>query len=85
MRPRRLDNSTRFVRHCRLGTEAVYEIVEVNGNLVTAEVVSAPGLQPGQRIRLMAKAIRAMERVERPEPSGAVASRVALRPAVSGH
>jgi hypothetical protein len=68
---RRLDKRTRFVRQCRLGSEAVYEIVEVSGDIVTADVVSAPGLEAGQRVRLMAKAVRAMERVELPELASA--------------
>jgi hypothetical protein len=54
----------RFVRRRALGTEAIYEIVEDGPKLVTAEVVSAPGLQPGTRVAMLASAVRAMDEVE---------------------
>ena len=54
----------RFVRQRALGTEAVYELLGESGEVVTARVVSAPGLPPGMQLRLMAAAVRAMERVD---------------------
>lgn len=54
----------RFVRHSALGTEALYEIVEETRELVTAEVVAAPGLEPGTRVRMLASAAGAMDEVE---------------------
>jgi hypothetical protein len=59
-------DSRRFVRQRLLGSEAVYEILDERAGLVTAEVVSAPGLAPGMRLRLMASAAGAMERCEAP-------------------
>jgi hypothetical protein len=56
----------RFVTQRLLGSEAVYEILDERAGLVTAEVVSAPGLAPGMRLRLMANAADAMERCEAP-------------------
>jgi hypothetical protein len=53
-----------FVRRRALGTEAVYEIVEEGPELVTVEVVVAPGLAAGTRVRLLASAARAMEEVD---------------------
>ncbi len=53
-----------FLRHTCLGTEAVYEVLEEDASTVTAAVVHAPGLEPGARVRLMANAARAMERLE---------------------
>jgi hypothetical protein len=54
----------RFVRHSALGTQAIYEIVEESRELVTAEVLEAPGLAPGTRVRMLASAARAMDEVE---------------------
>ena len=48
-----------FVRQELLGSEAVYEIVEVGEQTVTAEVIFAPGLPPGKRVRLLVAAARA--------------------------
>jgi hypothetical protein len=53
-----------FLRHTCLGTEAIYEVVEEDGETVTAEVVRAPGLTAGMRVRLMARAAWAMERLD---------------------
>lgn len=62
------DGTGRFVRQSLLGSEAVYEIVDGDDELVTAEVVRAPGLASGTRVRLLTRAARAMERFEPPEP-----------------
>jgi hypothetical protein len=51
-------------RHEVLGTEAVYRIVDVQGELVEVEVVRAPGLAPGRRLRLTADAVKRMQLVE---------------------
>ena len=58
----------RFVRNRMLGTEALYELLEDHGELVTAEVLQAPGLAPGTRLRLLASATSAMEPIDPPEP-----------------
>ena len=63
-----LDRPPCFLRQELLGSEAIYEILEEDDEVVTAEVVSAPGLPRGTRVRLLAKAIRAMERGDRLEP-----------------
>jgi hypothetical protein len=52
-----------FLRHTCLGSEAVYEVLEENDQTVTVEVVRAPGLTAGMRVRLMAHAAQAMERL----------------------
>jgi len=72
----------RFVRHSALGTEAVYEIVEESRELVTAEVLVAPGLAPGTRVRMLASAARAMEEVE-PETVALLDQRCRLRRAAA--
>jgi hypothetical protein len=43
-----------------LGTEAVYRVVEVNGDLVELEVASAPGLSAGDRVGFTLQAVQAM-------------------------
>jgi hypothetical protein len=53
-----------FVRRQALGSVAIYEIVDEGSELVTAEVVAAPGLEPGTRVRMLASAVRAMDEVE---------------------
>lgn len=65
----------RFVRNRVLGTEALYELLEDDGELVRAEVLQAPGLVPGTSLRLLARATRAMEQVDPAEPI--VAARLA--------
>jgi len=59
-----LERAPCFLRHTCLGTEAVYEVLEEHGETVTAAVVRAPGLAAGMRVRLMAHAVQAMERLE---------------------
>jgi N-acetylglutamate synthase-like GNAT family acetyltransferase len=53
-----------IVRQRVLGSEALYRLISEEGATVTAEVVAAPGLQRGMRLRLMATAVRAMERLD---------------------
>jgi hypothetical protein len=55
---------TCFLRHTSLGSEAVYEVLEEDATIVTAAVVRAPGLAAGTRVRLLAHAAQAMERLE---------------------
>ena len=56
-----------FVRHRQLGTDAVYEVLDHVDQLVTCEVVRAPGLLPGTRVRLVASAVREMARPDATE------------------
>ena len=64
-----LEHAPLFLRHAMLGTEAVYEVLEEDAGIVTAQVVSAPGLEPGMRVRLTARAASGMERLDPvPEP-----------------
>jgi len=51
-------------RQVKLGTEAVYTVLAVNGDHVDVEVRSAPGLRPGTTLRLTRKAVTAMTRVD---------------------
>ncbi|MGD0385300.1 MAG: hypothetical protein ABSB73_04120 [Solirubrobacteraceae bacterium] len=58
-----------FLRQELLDSEAVYEVVAEEDELVTAEVVRAPGLPRGMRVKLLAEAVRQMERSEHVAPS----------------
>jgi hypothetical protein len=66
-----------LLRHQALGTEAVYRVVAVEGGLVHVEVVVAPGLEPGTRVRFTERDAGAMERLrsapqpDRPAPDRA--------------
>lgn len=51
-------------RRVALGSEAIYEIIAVDGDHVDVSVNSAPGLKPGMRVRLTVQAVRAMVRVD---------------------
>jgi hypothetical protein len=42
----------------------VYEVVLVEGNVVTVAVVEAPGLEAGRRIRFVREAFAGMKRIE---------------------
>lgn len=53
-----------IVRQRLLGSEALYRVISDDGATVTAEVVEAPGLPRGMRVRLMGTAVRAMERLD---------------------
>jgi hypothetical protein len=52
----------------KLGTEAVYKVLAVDGDHVEVSVRSAPGMRPGVRMRLTTQAIRGMVRVDDDEP-----------------
>jgi hypothetical protein len=56
-----------FVRQRLLGTEAVYEVLDLGDQLVTCAVVRAPGLVPGTRVRLLNAAVREMARLDAAE------------------
>lgn len=58
-----------LLRRSALGSEALYRVVEVHGDLVEVQVVSAPGLEPGTRIRLTTRDAAAMQPVDEPSPS----------------
>lgn len=53
-----------FARQVMLGSEAIYRVLEERGQISTVEVVCAPGLAAGTRLRLMTSAVRAMTRVD---------------------
>jgi hypothetical protein len=59
-----LERTPCFLRHTCLGSEAIYEVLEEDGETVTAAVVRAPGLAAGMRVRLMARAAQAMEQLD---------------------
>ena len=48
-------------RHRALGTEAVYQVTALLGDLVEVEVVRVPGLDRGTRLKFTAVAVAAME------------------------
>jgi hypothetical protein len=48
-----------------LGSSAIYRVVANEGELVVVEVVRAPSLAPGVRMRFSRSAVTAMERIER--------------------
>jgi hypothetical protein len=77
-----LERAPCFLRHTSLGSEAVYEVLDEDAGIVTAAVVRAPGIPSGTRVRLMARAAQAMERLE----PGADVHRVRrfIPPAASG-
>jgi hypothetical protein len=66
-----------LLRQELLGSEALYEVVEEGDEIVTAEVVSVPGLPRGMRVDLLARAARQMERRELTDP------RITLEPGAS--
>lgn len=47
-----------------LGTEATYRVVQVDADHVLVDVVDAPGLQAGFRMRLVAEDVRDMAVVD---------------------
>ena len=51
-------------RQVALGSEAVYEVLAVDGDHVDVFVSSAPNLRPGMRVRFTVHAVRAMVRVD---------------------
>jgi hypothetical protein len=55
-----------LLRRTVLGEEAVYRVIEVSGDLVVVEVVSAPGLPTGTVLRVTQASVAAMSVVEEP-------------------
>jgi hypothetical protein len=55
-----------LLRRNVLGEEAVYRVIDVSGDLVVVEVVSAPGLTTGTVLRFTQAAVAAMSVVEEP-------------------
>jgi len=68
MRLRRSSPPAGLLRRFALGQEALYRVVDDTPEVVEVEVVSAPGLPSGTRVRFTAAAARAMERGAR-DPS----------------
>jgi hypothetical protein len=54
---------TEIRRKVLFGVEATYCVAGVEGDLVTVEVIQAPGLKPGARMRMTAAAVAEMELV----------------------
>ena len=48
----------------RLGEDALYRVVDVHGEVVEVEVVSAPGLESGTHVRFTQDAVSHMKVVE---------------------
>ena len=68
-------NSPCYLRNRVLGSEAVYEVLSEEDGCVTVEVIHAPGLEAGTRLRILARAAAAMERFEAGTPEAAGPSR----------
>jgi hypothetical protein len=47
-----------------LGATSLYRILDVDGEIVAAEVVDVPGLRPGMVVRLTVDAVAAMDLVD---------------------
>jgi hypothetical protein len=58
-----------FLRQELLGSEAVYEVIEEGDEIVTAKVVSVPGLPSGMCVELLAEAASQMQRSDLPQPA----------------
>ena len=50
-----------LIRHEALGAESVYRVVDVSDRLVSVEVVGAPGLKTGTRMRSTRRAAEAIQ------------------------
>lgn len=59
-----LDENSSYLRHRALGSSALYKVVSDSEGIVTASVVSAPGLEPGTSIRFLARVAETMERYQ---------------------
>jgi hypothetical protein len=62
MRLRRSNPPVGLLRRVALGQESVYRVVGATPEMVEAEVISAPGLRRGTRVRFTAAAASAMAR-----------------------
>lgn len=54
----------RLLSHQVLGQDALYRVIAKSGGLVELEVVRAPGLKPGQRVRFTEEAVLQMSVVD---------------------
>jgi len=52
-----------LLRHSLLGSECLYRVSGIDGALIELEVVRAPGLVPGTRVRVTGAAVRRMTAV----------------------
>jgi hypothetical protein len=68
------------LRRQALGTSATYAVIAVEGDLVVVEVVRAPGLRKGQRLKFTGRDARSMEQI-----SSAQAQATASRPVLAHH
>ena len=59
-----------LLRQRALYSDAIYRVLRVSGQIVEAEVVAAPGLAPGTRLRMTAAAAAAMKPVPRASADG---------------
>jgi hypothetical protein len=59
-----------LVRQRSLYSDAVYRVLRVSDSIVEAEVVAAPGLAPGTRLRMTGAAAAAMRPVTRQSVDG---------------
>lgn len=78
----RSEHATRLVRQRLLGSDAIYRIGRRSGALVEVEVIAAPALRSGTRLRLTAASLVPMARpmVRRgAEPLAARAAALLLR------
>jgi hypothetical protein len=57
-----LDANSSYLRHRALGSTALYKVLSDSDGIVTVSVVSAPGLESGTRVRLLARVAETMER-----------------------
>jgi hypothetical protein len=53
-----------LLRRRALGTEALYRVLTTADNVVEVEVVRAPGLHKGQRVRLTTRDVHAMQELD---------------------
>jgi hypothetical protein len=67
-----------LLRRVVLATESLYRVVALDGSLVAVEVVEAPGLAAGFRLKLTREAARSMHLVR--EDAAALAAAAPMRP-----
>ena len=83
----RTEHATRLVRQRMLGSDAVYRVGPRSGPLVEVEVIAAPALVTGTRLRFTAASLGAMARPvvrRRTEPFALRAAALLLRAAHAG-
>ena len=83
----RSEHATRLVRQRMLGTDAIYRVGRRSGLLVEVEVIAAPALVSGTRLRFTAASLGVMARPvvrRRTEPFAHRAAAFLLRAAHAG-